>query len=165
MFSSRVLVMSRLEPEKDVAFAIRTFAENAPVTSCLIIVGDGNERPSLESLVKTLPCRERIFFEGWQDPSAYYKIADLVLVTSRYEGYGLVIIEALAAGTPVISSDVGIAREAGAIVTSFDEFPEKLVSWFHNGPREMHLKNYPYKDFDEYVQAYCDDIMRCVEGR
>ena len=59
----------------------------------------------------------------------------------------------------MLSTDVGIAREAGAIVTTPEKFAESLSEWFKNGPREGHLESYPYKDFDEYVRAYCDDIV------
>ncbi|HEY4513809.1 MAG TPA: hypothetical protein VJH69_00610, partial [Candidatus Paceibacterota bacterium] len=66
---------------------------------------------------------------------------------------------------PVLSTDVGIAREAGAIVASPKEFPEAIKNWVKNGPREGHLKNYPYKTHDEYVRAYCDDISSCVRRK
>ena len=99
-----------------------------------------------------------VFFEGQTDPAQYYKMADLVLFPSRYDGYGMVIIEALAAGTPVLSTDVGIAREAGAMIAAEDDFPKAIISWFRNGPREGKLENYPYKNLAEYTEAYCKDI-------
>jgi putative flippase GtrA len=55
--------------------------------------------------------------EPWcDDPASYYKTADCFLITSDYEGYGMTIVEALAAGCPVVSTDVGIAKEAGASI-------------------------------------------------
>jgi glycosyltransferase involved in cell wall biosynthesis len=161
-FSSKILVVSRLEPEKDVELAIRTFTGSAHENACLIVVGEGSLREDLEYLSSTLEPERRVFFEGEQDPTPYYKLADLVLCTSRYDGYGLVIVEALASGKPVLSTDVGIAREAGAIVASPDKLIEKLTEWFQHGPREAHLKNYPYKNFDGYIREYCEDIKACV---
>lgn len=161
-FSSKILVVSRLEPEKDVELAIRTFDEYAPENACLIIVGDGSLRRSLEDLSRTLKSEKKIFFQGAQDPAPYYKLADLVLVSSRYEGYGLVIVEALAAGKPVLSTDVGAARDLGAIVVPPEELGEKMVEWFQHGEREGHLRGYPYQNFDEYVKAYCEDITSVV---
>ena len=146
----KILVVSRDAPEKNIRLAVEAFKKAAPGNACLILIGDIN--------VDTLSSRERIYGMGRSDPERYYKSVDLVLVPSHYEGYGLVIVEALAAGTPVLSTDVGIAREAGAIVASPDAFTDALAQWFKNGPREGHLKSYPYKNFDEYVQAYCDDI-------
>ena len=162
-FTMKVLVVSRLEREKNVQLALRAFAASAPPDSCLIVAGTGNEEISFKHFAKRLNVAERVFFEGPRDVAPYYKLADVVLVPSRYEGYGLVIIEALAAGKPVLSTDVGIAREAGAIVTTEEGFADALSEWFKNGPREGHLKSYPYKDFDEYARAYCDDIVSCIE--
>lgn len=161
-YGHRLLVVSRLESEKNVALALESFAQSAPQDACLIVVGDGSERERLEAMAHELGIAERISFEGSQDAAPYYSIADLVLVPSKYEGYGLVIIEALAAGKPVISTDVGVAREAGAIVTSPEAFVDALKDWFSRGPRTGELKHYPYNNFEEYVHAYCDDIAACV---
>lgn len=158
-YPTKLLVISRLELEKNVALALRSFAKSAPSDACLVVVGDGRERSALEGLAVELGLRDRVFFEGTQDAARYYPLADLVLVASKYEGYGLVIVEALARGVPVLSTDVGIAREAGAIITSEKNFPDALREWFKSGPRTGMLKSYPYKNFDEYVRAYCEDIL------
>lgn len=164
-FSFRFLVVSRLEREKNVALALRAFAASAPQESCLIIVGDGTELVMLKGAAKQLRIDERVFFEGTRDPAPYYALADLVLLPSRYEGYGLVIVEALAAGKPVLATNVGVAREAGAIVASEDGFAEALAAWVSEGPRTAILQDYPYRNFEEYVRAYCDDIEKSVEVR
>lgn len=157
-FKTKLLVVSRLEAEKNVALAVEAFAQEAPEDSCLVIVGDGSERTRLESLCAQLNIASRVFFEPARTPAHVYPIADLVLVTSRYEGYGLVIIEALAAGKPVLSTDVGIAREAGAIVAEESEYAEALKKWFVSGPRGGTLVSYPHHTFEEYVSKYCDDV-------
>ncbi|HEY4526521.1 MAG TPA: glycosyltransferase [Candidatus Paceibacterota bacterium] len=157
-FKARLLVVSRLESEKNVALAISAFAKSAPKDACLIIVGDGREQMALKRQAQNLGVMGRVFFEGKQDPAAYYALADLILVSSHYEGYGLVVVEALAAGKPVLSTDVGVAREAGAIIASSREFSQALARWFEGGPREGVLSNYPYRHFEEYVHAYCADI-------
>jgi len=164
-FRTRALVVSRLEPEKNVALALQAFASSAPTDSCLIVVGTGTEKVSLQHFAKRLNVAERVFFEGEHDAAPYYAFSDIVLVPSKYEGYGLVAVEALAAGKPVLSTDVGVAREAGAIVTTGEKFADALAEWFKSGPRTGELKNYPYKNFDEYVQAYCDDIESCIKAQ
>lgn len=160
-FKTKLLVVSRLEAEKDVALALRSFAHAAPEDACLIVVGDGSERTMLTRLAENLNIQDRVFFEGEKSGLEYYPFADLVLVTSRYEGYGLVIIEALAAGKPVLSTDVGVARDAGAIVATEADYAEALKQWFQNGPRTGVLKDYPYQNLEQYVKAYCDDIAAC----
>ncbi len=162
-FKTKLLIVSRLEPEKNVALAIESFAKASPRESCLIIIGSGSEEEKLKKLTQEKNIAERVFFENAAAPIDYYPIVDLVLVTSHYEGYGLVIIEALAAGKPVLSTDVGIARAAGAIITSEQEFPAALAQWFKDGPRTMQLKNYSYKNFEEYVREYSDDIAASIK--
>src|SRR3990167_4685074 len=158
LFPTKLLVVSRLEPEKNVGLAIHAFAKAALEKSCLIIIGEGSEKEALHKMAHDRGIAKWVFFEGRTDPAQYYKMADLVLAPSRYEGYGMVIVEALASGTPVISTDVGIAREAGAIIAEEDDFAKAITSWVEHGPREGELKNYPYKNFEEYVEAYCNDI-------
>jgi len=157
-FPTRILFVGRLESEKDPSLAVRSFAGAAPADSCLIVVGSGSGRGQLGKLAEELGVADRVFFEGERDSAPYYKVADLVLCTSRYEGYGLVIIEALGSGKPVLSTDVGVAREAGAIITSREAFAKSLGEWFDGGPREARLRSYPYHDFDEYVVAYTREI-------
>ena len=161
-FKTKVLFVGRFEPEKNPCLAIRSFAAVAPADACLIMVGDGSERAHLEAQAEEHGVRDRVFFEGLQEAVRYYPIADLVLVTSHYEGYGLVVIEGLAAGKPVLSTDVGVAHEAGAIISSAESFTDALGEWFKSGPRTAELKNYPYRNFEEYIAAFAEDISCAI---
>ncbi|MDV7187793.1 glycosyltransferase [Lutibacter sp. TH_r2] len=68
----------------------------------LEIVGDGPEREKLEALVLKRNI-QRITFEGFQNPLDYYKRASLLLLTSEYEGFGLVIVEGMRYGVvPIV---------------------------------------------------------------
>lgn len=148
-----VLVVARNAPEKNIALAIESFKKSAPQNSSLVVCTNvpGND------------VDQRVRFVH-DDPAKLYGDADLVLVPSKYEGYGMVIVEALARGLPVISTDVGIAREAGAIVTTEERFADALAGWFKSGPRTGELKYQPYRNFDEYIQRYVDDIASCNEA-
>jgi len=163
-FVHKLVVISRLEPEKNVALAIRSFQTAAPTTACLIIVGDGSERQALEKLRNDLGLTDRVFFEGEQNATPYEAFADLVLAPSLYEGFGLVIAEALEAHKPVISMPVGAAREMGAILAAdADSFADEVKRWFINGPRTASLNLYMYQNFDDYIRAYCGDIIACAQ--
>ena len=155
-FDTLVLVMARLEPEKGVDRAIKVFAETLstfPRTG-LIIVGEGGVRTKLIALSKKLGILSNVIFRGWQDDRvSYYKGADLLLVTSQHEGYGMVIIEALASGCPVLSTDVGVAREAGAEVASAEHLASKLRTFLAGKRPKGELKSYPYTSKDEYEKA------------
>ena len=63
----------------------------------LTIVGDGEDRQNLENYVKTLGLK-RVNFEGFQNPLEYYKRASMLLLTSDFEGFGLVIVEGMTYG-------------------------------------------------------------------
>jgi glycosyltransferase involved in cell wall biosynthesis len=159
-FERKVLVVSRLESEKNVDLAIHAFAEVGAENACLIIVGSGSERASLERHAREHDMLDgRIFFEGFQDPTPYYKIADVALFPSdSYDGYGMVIIEALAAGIPVISTDVGVAREAGAIVAAPTQFAQVLAQLLDAPKEEIVLKSYPYASEAAYVREWVADV-------
>ena len=78
----------------------------------LIIVGDGSERESLELKAKSYKLQANVKFEGWQnDTVPYYKGADIFLLTSWYEGWGMSAVEAMRYGAAVVMADVGLAGE------------------------------------------------------
>ncbi len=123
-FNKIVLVVSRLESEKNIDGAIKAFAIAKKDLHDLgmVIVGSGREMNNLKKLAYNLGVSDSIVFEGWQnDLIPYYKGADVLLVTSWYEGYGVVFKEAEATGCKIISTDVGIAKDVGAVIATWDE--------------------------------------------
>ncbi|MBI2023027.1 glycosyltransferase family 4 protein [Candidatus Giovannonibacteria bacterium] len=109
-----ILMPSRLSAEKNIYLALeimKTIAERFPKT-LLLIVGEGPEKESLKQKVKSLKLEANIKFEDWTDDlTSYYKTADLYLLTSNYEGGARAPLEALAAGLPVLMTDVAPANE------------------------------------------------------
>lgn len=94
--------------------------------ACLVILGEGEDRSALEAQVAALggPVRARILLPGEvrdSDVPAYHFMFDVFVMASRFEGQGLVNMEAMAAGRPVIATGVGgvagtIGDEAGILV-------------------------------------------------
>jgi len=113
-FDFLLLVVARLEQEKNVPlalFALKSVLRRHPKTG-LIIVGEGSKKIRLKKLIEHEGIAGNVLFEGWQrDLAPYYKTADALLVTSNYEGFGRMFIEAAAVGCPIVTTDVGIARE------------------------------------------------------
>lgn len=113
-FDFIILLASRLSREKNIVLAIETMTEiikKYPKTG-MIIVGSGMEKENLELIIKNLNLSGNIIMEAWNnDLASYYKSADLFLLTSNYEGWGMTVIEAMACGCPVVMTDVGCAGE------------------------------------------------------
>lgn len=155
-FSKIILMLSRLEPEKQVDLAITHLAawlkQNPHVG--LVIVGSGALLNELKKLAKVLGLESQVKFEGWQrEVASFYHTADLFLTTSRYEGYGLAIVEALACDLPVVATDVGVALEMGALIvddlTKLGTIIGKLL-----GSSVKPNSKLPWPTKEEYLQAY-----------
>ncbi len=78
----------------------------------LWLVGDGERRPVLESLVNQLGLQQHVRFWGIQsDISAILKSSDIIVMSSHWEGFGLAAVEGMAAGKPVVATDIpGLAE-------------------------------------------------------
>ncbi len=177
-FDFIILMASRLTAEKNIGLAIEAMAKvikRRPKTG-LIIAGEGPKAEALKSQIENYKLQENIILEPWTDDLvSYYKTADLFLLTSNYEGYGMAVVEAMAAGCPVIMTEVGLAGEVlidkkdGLVVSVGDK--EKLVeailnlienpalrtNLVQNSQKLMHL--WPIRE--EYLNKYRDSWLFC----
>lgn len=113
-FKTIVLALSRLEPEKNIALGIEALARVASKHPDLglVIVGRGSQRHALERLARERGVGDRVVFHGWADEtSSAFKTADIFMLMSDFEGYALTLIEAAAAGTPIVTTDVGLVGD------------------------------------------------------
>lgn len=102
-----ILAVGRLAEEKDFPTLIRAFAiVRKKVHARLMILGEGEKRSELEELIKNLNLEQDVVLPGFTDnPYAFMTQARLVVLSSKSEGLPSVLIEALACGTPVVSTD------------------------------------------------------------
>jgi glycosyltransferase involved in cell wall biosynthesis len=103
--------VGRFREEKGQGVLIRAMANVVHIfpEACLLLVGDGPDREKLQKLSEELNLHNYIHWVGQLDPEAviaYYNIMDLAVVPSRFEGFGLAAVEAMAAGLPVLASKV-----------------------------------------------------------
>ncbi len=134
-----VLYVGRFDPRKGIETLVRSCAQlkaNYGKSFKLAIVGgssddriDGEERARIETIVQELGLTEQTIFVGQVGHDLlpfYYAAADVCVIPSHYEPFGLVAIEAMACGTPVVASDVGglrftvIPEETGLLVPPKD---------------------------------------------
>lgn len=157
-FEKILLMVSRMVREKNIGLAIEALPlvlEQFPKTA-LVIVGDGPERRMLEEKARQQKVGDHVIFEQWTAGVAgYYADADLFLHTSFYEGYGMVFIEAAMFGLPIVSTDVGIAKEVGAHIVGYTPREvAKGVTSLLQYPQKSHAPVLPSK------KEYLDDYVR-----
>jgi len=103
---ARILTVGTMKAVKNHQLLLRAFARLDQPDTRLMFVGDGAGREALLSLARDLSVTDQVIFAGFHpDPTPFYKTADLFVLSSDYEGFGNVILEAMACGTPVVSTD------------------------------------------------------------
>lgn len=101
-----LLACGRLTKQKDYPTLFRAFARLSGPDLQLKILGDGDLRQSLMQISQDLGIADRVTFLGFQrDPFSHMRRADIFVLSSRWEGFGNVLVEAMAMGTPVVSTD------------------------------------------------------------
>ena len=136
-----VLYVGRFDERKGIETLVRAMGQSQlrSLGNLKLIIGggsrpgqsDGIERDRIESIVDELGMRDFTIFPGLLSHTnvlpAYYAAADVCVVPSHYEPFGLVAIEAMASGTPVVASDVGglqftvVPEQTGLLVPPKDE--------------------------------------------
>lgn len=118
--------VAALRAEKNLGRLLRAFAR-LPIQARMVIVGDGPERTGLQHLTHELAIAERVTFAGHlTDPAPLYADFDVFALSSDTEQMPLSVIEAMASGLPVATTDVGdvrnmLAEANAAFVTRLDE--------------------------------------------
>lgn len=140
-----ILGVGRLAPQKDFPTLIRAFANVCrKMPARLMILGEGEDRPQLEALVLELGLEKEIVLQGFvANPYAYMARSAVFVLSSAWEGFGNVLVEAMAVGTPVVSTDCpsGPAEILGQVkggrlvaVGDVDGMTEAIISMLETKP-------------------------------
>lgn len=172
-----VLAIGRLVPIKRLDRLIDALALVAPAVPELRVdfVGGGSEREDLEKRISVAGLVDRVVFDGWSsDAPTWYAAADLVVLTSDREGTPLALIEAAAAGRPVVATDVGgvsdvvVDGRTGFVVAADDTpgFAERVVRL----ARDPQLRASMARDAPQRAARYdaarlVTDLDRLYRGR
>jgi glycosyltransferase involved in cell wall biosynthesis len=110
---ARLLSVGSLKSEKNFPLLVRAFARLAQQREAsLVILGDGPLRADVEAAAAAAGVADRLALPGFvAEPRAFYEAADLFVMSSDFEGFGNVLVEAMRAGLPVVSTDCGGPRE------------------------------------------------------
>lgn len=133
-----ILHAGRFHPQKDQTSLVKAFAivAEAEPLARLVLAGEGPDREAIEELVRSLNLEELVIFPGnVADVAGLLAAADVFAFPSRYEAFGIALLEAMAAGVAVVASDVGgireVATEGAAVlvpVANPEVLAEALVS-------------------------------------
>ncbi len=171
--------ISNFRPVKRVPDVIRIFAKiQERVPSVLVLAGDGPQRPEAEAEAERLGITQRVRFLGKVDAVAdLLRAADLYLLPSASESFGLSALEALACGVPVVASDVGglpevvVDGETGALVApgDIDGMAERALELLtdadrHAASRAGGVARAKLFGTDKVVPLYEDLYRRVVAG-
>lgn len=102
-----ILGVGRFTPQKNFSLLLRAFARaRQTVEARLILLGDGPDQAKLRSLIRELGLQDEVDLPGFvSNPYAYFSRASLFVLSSVYEGFGNVLVEAMVCGCPVVSTD------------------------------------------------------------
>jgi glycosyltransferase involved in cell wall biosynthesis len=156
----RLIAVGRLEKQKNYPLLIHALSkviELKPVR--LDILGEGTERPHLEALIQSLELGKYVHLLGFQsNPFVHMHQADIFVLSSDFEGFGNVIVEAMALGKPVIATDcpygpAEILREGeyGILVPPGDEQAlSKAILYLLQNPIALEIMSEKAKKRAEY---------------
>ena len=142
--SDDVVFIGRLETaQKGLDLLLAAWAAASPhIAGQLVIAGTGPDEQRLRDQATELGITDRVRFLGWVTGAAKYQLlaaARLVVVPSRFETFGIVAIEALATGTPVVAFDIPCLREViptgcGRRVAPFDvaAYAQAITELYHD---------------------------------
>lgn len=168
-----LLAVARLSPEKNLGAVLEALAlvrKKYPDTG-LVIVGSGPEEPKLKSLVKKFGLNGFVEFAGWQNElGSFYKTANVFIQASRFEGYGLALVEAGLSSLPVLTTPVGIAQEfqdGKEIYLMPHDDPEaasiKIIDLIENNQKRENLK-FNFKNSLREKLISKDEYLRRLAG-
>jgi len=181
-YTFRMIAVGRfVDKEKNFSMLIDMMAEfvKREPAAVLVLVGDGPDKENFKFQISKFKLEKNVFIEPWHnDLASFYKCFDVVLISSNYEGWGLVAVEAMAAGAPLVMTDVGLAGEIvrdganGRVVPvgDRDAFLDAVLD-LHRHPEKRRalaeaarqtLENMKPRGWNEYLEQYRKSFDLCT---
>lgn len=169
----KLLCISRLSAQKNIPYLIESFDLVRKTRSDvkLFILGTGPDREKIEALIKQHGLADDVILLGFDPrPENYLKASDVFVLSSRYESFGNVVVEALACGTPVVTANYGeVLREIliepglGEIVPqgNANKFAAAILRVLDEKFDRHKLHDFALQNFDASVKA--QEYIRIVD--
>jgi glycosyltransferase involved in cell wall biosynthesis len=178
----RVFYLGSLKPRKNLLFLLDVFAKvHSEEPGALLIIGGGGEQETqLKDRAAELGLSKEVVFPGHipeDEKVAYYSLADVFVLPSLLEGFGMVAAEAMACGTPVVASsacslpEVVVDGKTGLLADprDVDDFAEKILRLLSSGDlreqmgqagREWVLSNFSWNAAAAKTKAVYEDVLQ-----
>ena len=129
----RLVSVGSLSSRKNFKTVVRAIGQIRDEIDTYTIIGEGPERRKLEQIIKEERLEEKVFLAGWSESiESFLHASDIQLIPSLWEGFGLVAVEGMSTGLPVVASNVDGLREvlgqSNPSVTLVGE-PESMTEW------------------------------------
>ena len=171
-----IVCLARLMPQKRLDNLLRAFAKMMEPERRLVIIGDGPERSKLEELARQLGIDDRVSMPGFaEDPIPALRNADLLALSSDYEGLPAVVFEALACNVPVVTTDsfdaaravlLGVPRSAVVPVGDIDALARAMDDSLSLRAAKIDLRSRARAfGFDAAVKSHLAVIRPYLERR
>ena len=161
-----VLNVGRLSEQKNQQLLIRAFSglHKLNAETELLILGEGPKRQELEDLIREEGLGECVHLEGKKEkPEEYFARADVFALSSIYEGLPLVLLEAMAASLPIVSTNVGgvkdIVSENGILTENKNEeqLKDALIRLMENPDLRRQMGGTSFAEVQKYDSAVIAD--------
>ncbi len=169
-----LLYAGRIAKEKNLEFLLKAFklVLNKRPDTYLMLVGHGPEKGYLDALIKKFGLEKNIFSVGIsRSIQDYYAAADLFVFSSVTETQGLVLVEAMAAGTPVVAVDSPGVREVvdgknGLLAKeSLTEFSEKIIKVLNDNKLRKKMSEHARKTANKYsISKMSRKVLKVYES-
>lgn len=157
----RIGTIGRLTPQKNLPLLLRSFSiaqKKSPIKLTLTIIGTGPEERQLKELSSFLDLESSVFWKGQiVDVNSFYRSQDIFILTSDYEGFGLVLLEAMAKGLPIIARGVSSIPEVlgeghpGLVYSDNPErISEKIIEFSSSHSKGNQCLDYQKKQLSKF---------------
>ncbi|MEA1994623.1 MAG: glycosyltransferase family 4 protein, partial [Campylobacterota bacterium] len=166
-----ICMVGRFSTQKDQATIIKAI-KKIPKNIHLLLIGEGKLKEKNKNLAEKLDVLNRIHFLGFRnDIDKIYKTVDIVVLSSNWEGFGLAALEGMAAGKPVVASNVSglkkLVQGAGLLFPRGDDkkLAEKIKNLLSNYDKYKRTSDLCFKrsqlfDIKKMVQRYINEYKK-----
>lgn len=162
------------QPQKFIEVVKKIAEKNRKIK--VVMIGEGPLRGQCEETIKEYNLEKNIELKGFQkNPYVYLNNSKVLCMTSKYEGYGLVAVEALSFGKPVVATDVGgipniVNEECGKITNDIDDMIDEInkllynEKYYNEKSKNALERVQEINNIERYISKLKEIYSQCIKG-